>query len=173
MKKLKVIDPAVIAAIVEACKGSTRDKLVVFVTALFRACGLDISGFPSLKATLDVCLADVTDIPARSGKLDLNRVMGALAAEAANGFSYFVFMGQPEFDRYNSRSGEQRALLFIQVITYISLRVQLDYDGFLFELLRYAADTDPVISAKAQTLFTVLSRPDFENFNNKEDVSHE
>ena len=60
-----------------------------------------------------------------------------------------------------------RIELFTQVIRYIHCYMTLDASTFLFELMYYSVDTDPVIATKAKALYFALSADDFDNYNDE------
>lgn len=163
--KDEIIKPDAVAqnamAAVKACKGSLIDKVMILVLAVFCSFGLSIEGFPNLKTNFNKRLDEIKKILSNPN----TDVAKKTITDANTGYYCFLCMTEEDRIRYNSLPVKERAELFMQVVSYIHYAMQVNVVDYLFELMMYAVDTDPVICAKARALFFTLSGKDFEDYD--------
>ena len=135
---------------------------------MFRSLGLNIEDFPStVSASLLSELVDARKLWAAPDTDPAKKAWRPLAAEAHSVFNDFMFMTEAGRDHFNALALDARIKAFKLVFTHIHNSLQISFSGFFLSILYYADNADPVISSKAKTLFTALSRSDFYNYNVK------
>ena len=169
--KDEIIKPDAVAqnamAAVKACKGTPVDKLIILVLTLFHNIGLNIADFSMATSDLNDRLDELTKLMSKPYTEAKSKKLSAMVSCPRNGYYHFIEMTEAEQCKFNSLPTAERIELFAQVVQYIHCYMTVGASTFLFELMYYSVDTDPLIVTKAKALFFVLNGDDFCNYNDE------